>query len=232
MTTDNYPVIEERALPPIERRRMFRLPWRDPASLPGQAPGTVYVFEYDGCYQDPYSRRVSGSEAHVVDATAVSLIQLRDRLVTVRRSMPSARAGVNLVVSVAFRCVVFDPVVVANGGLTDLDSVLATHVASDRELATLGRAVRPERAADAVLRIEAQMRAHCTVNPADVKGVECVVAAVEVHAEETTASPVIPTDLFEPSLQEQAESLLQARFGRRAASSSSLMPGRGEDDHV
>jgi hypothetical protein len=220
VTAGNYPVIEERALPPVERRRRFRAPWRDPAGLPPQAPGTVYVFEHAGRYQGPYSRRVNGGEPYVIDATAVCLVQMRDRLVTVRRSMPSARAGVNLVVSATFRCVVTDPVVVARGGLTDLDSVLATHVAADRELATLGRIVRPERAADAVLRIEAQLRAHCTVNPADVQGVDCVVAAVEVHAEETT-SPIEP----ELSLYEQAESHLQARFGWRSAK-------RDEDEHA
>ncbi|HEY2792479.1 MAG TPA: hypothetical protein VGJ28_08995, partial [Micromonosporaceae bacterium] len=169
-TTDNYPVIDERALRPVERRA-FRVPRRDPDTLPPPAPGTVYVFEYHGCYQDPYSRRVLGTEAHVIDATAVSVVQLRDRVVTVRRSMPSAQPGVNLVVTVAFRCLVTDPVVVASGGLTDLESVLATHVAADRELATLGRGVRPARAADAVLRIEAQLRAHCLVNPPDVHGV-------------------------------------------------------------
>ena len=214
--------------------------WRNPADLPPLRSGTVYVFEYDGCYQDPYSRRVFGTEPHVIDATAVSLVQLRDRLVTVRRSMPSARAGINLVVSVAFRCVVTDPVVVANGGLTDLESVLATHVAADRELATLGRVVRPERAADAVLRIEAQLRAHCTVNPPDVKGVEAVVVAVEVHAEPTApngldlrAAGDLPAlaELSglgepEPSLYEQAETLLQARFGRRDG------PRRDEDEHA
>ena len=231
MTTGNYPVIEERALPHIERRRAFRAPRRDPADLPPQAPGTVYVFEYDGCYQDPYSRRVTGTEPHVVDATAVSLVQLRDRLVTVRRSMPSARVGVNLVVAVTFRCVVTDPVAVASGGLTDLNSVLATHVATDRELATLGRIVRPERAADAVLRLEAQLRAHCTVNPADIRGVECVVAAIEVHAEETAGISVVTASLMEadqmlsePTLHEQ----VQARFGRRTVARSPA----NEDEHA
>jgi hypothetical protein len=238
MTTGNYPVIEERALPPVARHRSFRALRRDPETLPPQAPGTVYVFEYDGCYQDPYSRRVFGTEPHVIDATAVSLVQLRDRVVTVRRSMPSARAGTNLVVSVAFRCVVTDPVVVASGGLTDLESVLATHVAADRELATLGRVVRPERAADAVLRIEAQLRAHCTVNPPDVRGVEAVVVAVEVHAESTAAGgrfglderalgDLFDVDPPEPSLYEQAASLLEARFGRRDSG-----PKRDEDEHA
>jgi hypothetical protein len=179
---DGYPVLEERPLPPVERR-LFRLPWRDVTQLPAQAPGAVYVFEYDGCFQDPYSRRVNGNELHVVDATAVSLIQLRDRLITVRRLVPSSRTSINLVVSVTFRCVVTDPISVAGGGLTDLDSVLSTHIAADRELATLGQTVRPERAADSVLRIEAQSRAHCTVNPTDVKGVECLIAAVQVHAQ-------------------------------------------------
>jgi len=227
MTTGNYPVIEERALPPIDRRRVFKAARRDPSTLPSQEPGSVYVFEYNGSYQDPYSRRVAGTESHVVDATAVSLVQIRDRLTTVRRSMPSGRAGANLVVSVTFRCVVTDPVRVAAGGLTDLDSVLATHVAADRELATLGRHIRPERAADAVLRIEAQLRAHCTVNPPDVIGVECVVAAVEVHAEdsagETIAAPLEP----ELTLHEQAETRLQALLGPRRT-----MPRRDEDDYA
>jgi hypothetical protein len=230
MTTDNYPVIEERSLAPVERARVFRAAWRDPASLPKQEPGSVYVFEYNGCYQDPYSRRVSGTESHVIAATAVCLVQIRDRLVTVRRSMPSTRAGVNLVVSVTFRCVVTDPVRVASGGLTDLDSVLATHVAADRELATLGRNIRPERAAEAILRIEAQLRAHCTVNPPVVLGVECVVAAVEVHAEATMAGTTMPVSIVpsepELSLHEQAESLISAKYGRRT------LPERNEDGNA
>jgi hypothetical protein len=232
MTSGNYPVIEERSLPPVDRPRPFRSAWRDPASLPPQEPGSVYVFEFDGCYQDPYSRRVNGREPHVIAATAVCLVQIRDRLVTVRRSMPSSRAGVNLVVSVTFRCVVTDPVRVALGGLTDLDSVLATHVAADRELATLGRHIRPERAAEAILRIEAQLRAHCTVNPPDVKGVECVVAAVEVHAEATVAGTTVPVNLapIEPelSLHEQVE----RRFGGRRVQPDALVAERDEDGYA
>lgn len=185
VSTDSYPVIEERALPPVERPWWLQLPWRDPASLPVYSPGAVYVFEFYGCYQDPYSRRVNGHERHVIDATAVSMVQMKDQLITVRRSLPSASVATNLVVSVTFRCLVTDPVSVARGGLCDLDTVLATHVAADRELATLGRNVWPTQAGESVLRIEAQLRAHCTVNPPDVNGVEAIVAAVEVHSEDS-----------------------------------------------
>ena len=181
MPAGEYPVLVERALVPVERR-LFRPPWRDPAGLPAQVPGAVYVFEYDGRYQDPYSRRVTGFEPHVLEATAVSQVQLRDRLLTVRRWIPSADSEVSLIVAVTFRCLVTDPVSVAGGGVSDLESVLATHVSADRELGTLGRDVPPDRAADTLLRVEAQVRAHCAVNPPETRGIEAIVAAVEVHA--------------------------------------------------
>ena len=75
---------------------------------------------------------------------------------------------------------------------------------------------RGHRVVHAVLRIEAQLRAHCLVNPPDVLGVEAVVAAVEVHAEETSPA----------SLYDQADALVRAGRGRRW----SAVPG--EDNHV
>ncbi len=237
MTTGNYPVIEERSLPPVARPRAFRNPWRDPAGLPPQQPGCVYVFEYDGYYRNPPTRRVTGREPYVVAATAVSLVQVRDHLLTVRRSVPSARAGANLLVSVTFRCVVTDPIRVAGNGLMALDAVLATHVAGDRELGTLGRDIRPEYAAAAVLRIEAQLRAYCTVNPPEIAGVDCVVAAVEVHAQSTATPSIatqssatdvtIPMMAIQPelSLHQQVESRLAGRFGQRR-----IEPQRDDED--
>jgi hypothetical protein len=178
-----YPVRGEQPLPPVIRRRLFRQPWRDPADLPPLAAGAVYIFEYDGRYRDPYARRVNGRELHVIDATAVALVDIRDRLITVHRAMTSARSDIDLLLTVTFRCSVTNPAAVAQAGLTDLETMLAAHVAADRELATLGRFVWPERVGDARLRVEAQLRAHCTVNPPDVLGVECTLAAVDIHAD-------------------------------------------------
>ena len=185
-----YPVLDEQALRPLGRRRAFRPVWRNPADLPPLRSGAVYVFEYDGRYRDPYARRVNGSELHVIDATAVALVEIRDRLITVRRTLTSARPGEDLLLVVNFRCTVTNPAAVAQAGLTDLETMLAAHVAADRELATLGRFIWPERAADGRLRVEAQLRAHCTVNPPDVKGVECTVAGVDMHADVPITVPI------------------------------------------
>jgi hypothetical protein len=185
-----YPVLDEQALRPLGRRRAFRPVWRNPADLPPLRNGAVYVFEYDGRYRDPYARRVNGSELHVIDATAVALIEIRDRLITVHRALSSARPGADLLLTVTFRCSVTNPAAVAQAGLTDLETMLAAHVAADRELATLGRFVWPERASEARLRVEAQLRAHCTVNPPDVVGVECTVAAVSIHADAQATVPI------------------------------------------
>lgn len=181
MTAGNYPVLAERALAPVRRPRAFRAPWRDPSTLPAQMPGSVYVFEYNGRYRDPYARLVHGSEQHVIDATAVSVVEVRDRLLPVVQTLPSARHGVDLAVTVTFRCKVTNPAAVAQAGLTDLMTILSAHVCADRELATLGRGIEPDRSNEARVRIEAQLRAHCDVNPPEVGGIACTLASVAVH---------------------------------------------------
>ncbi|HEY2791619.1 MAG TPA: hypothetical protein VGJ28_04650, partial [Micromonosporaceae bacterium] len=126
----SYPMLEERALPPVERRGLWRPLWRDPAGLPPLPAGAVYVFEYDGRYRDPYARRVNGSEPHVIDATAVCLVEIRDRRISVHRAMASARPGIDLLLSVTFRCSVTNPAAVAQAGISDLETMLAAHVAA------------------------------------------------------------------------------------------------------
>jgi hypothetical protein len=203
MMTGNFPVLGEQVLPPLGPARRFRARWRDPATLPQPGPGTVMVFEVAGRYGDPYARSVHGGEPHVVDATAVALVDLRERVIVVERTVPLARPGDTVTVAASFRCKVTNPAAAAQSGLQDLIGVLTEHLSGDRELGGLGHAVRPDRVADTQPRFEAQVRAYCTVNPPDVPGVSCVLGQVTLHPH-VTATPL--------TLAEEAEQWAQSTY--------------------
>ncbi|MHA6627851.1 hypothetical protein ACU61A_20635 [Pseudonocardia sichuanensis] len=135
MNTDRFPVVDERPLLHPERR-WLRGRWRDPAQLPVLPPGCVYVFTVDGRPETSQSAaRLTGREPLLTDATSVSIVNLRERVITTTAFLPSTDAAVDFVVRVAFSCQVVDAAVVAQYGATDLPEGIATWLRHDSHLA-------------------------------------------------------------------------------------------------
>jgi hypothetical protein len=183
-----YPVLEERRLGPVPRRGLLG-GRRDPLELPALDPGAVLVFEVEGQYRPPLTRRhLRGTEPDVVNAVAVSLVDVRARVVPVTLVIPTLRPGHDFVVRATFRCRVTDAAEVAQAGLTDVGSLLAEHLRQDRELFVLGgRETDLEEVVEARARIHSRLRAYCMVAPPQLPGLEVVLATVDVSHEEQGA---------------------------------------------
>src|SRR4051794_38098392 len=83
-----YPIVEELTLAP-PRRTIFGSR-RDVAELPQQRPGTVLVFATPGGHEVlSGARHFNGREDVIIDAVAVSVIDTRERIVTIPVELPS-----------------------------------------------------------------------------------------------------------------------------------------------
>ena len=182
-----YPVLEERRLGPVPRRGLL-IGRRDLLELPALDPGAVLVFEVDGEYRPPLTRRhLRGTEPDVVNAVAVSLVDIRARVVPVALAIPTLRPGREFVVRATFRCRVTEPAEVAQAGITDVRSLLTEHLRQDRELFVLGGDGDTEEVVEARARIHSRLRAYCMVAPPQLPGLEVVLATVDVSHEEQGA---------------------------------------------
>ena len=133
-----YPVVAEALLPVVEgvwyRRRR-----REPTEIPLARPGSVYVFRANGAFAIWDGQHVDYSDEVVVNARTVSMVDVRPRQLPIDIVIPSALPEEDFTVRSTFRCRVTEPAAVAEAGLTDLDVVLASHLASDDELGSVGR---------------------------------------------------------------------------------------------
>ena len=186
-------MLEERRLGPVPRRGLLS-GRRDLLELPGLDPGAVLVFEVDGEYRPPLARRhLRGTEPDVVNAVAVSLVDIRARVVPVTLLIPTLRPGRQFVVRATFRCRVTEPEEVAQAGITDVASLLTEHLRLDRELFVLGGEGDKrgdgdsEEVVEARARIHSRLRAYCMVAPPQLPGLEVVLATVDVSHEEQGA---------------------------------------------
>jgi hypothetical protein len=131
-----YPVLEERRLAPAGRRVFSRT--RDLTELPPQRPGTVLVFEVGSGYLAFTERRhLAGREDVVVNAVAVSVVDVRPQTITVQLNLPSLDPADEFIVLVDFHCEVVDPEQVAAGGLRDLTNTLRHYLRQDPALVQL-----------------------------------------------------------------------------------------------
>lgn len=204
-----YPVIAEVLLPRVERI-WYRRRRREPTDVPLARPGCGYVFKAHGEYVAYDDRHLSFTDAIVVAATSVSLVDVRSRNLPVDITIPSAVPDEEFLVRSIFRCRVTDPAMVARHGLTDLDVVLASHLASDDQLGSVGRQIATSRAHEARRLADIRVRALCLVAPPDVPGVEVTIVQVDV---------LIPADV-DPS----------ANLERRAGVSAGKPGGAGRGD--
>jgi hypothetical protein len=179
-TANPYPVIAERSLRPVPRK-LLRGARRDPAELPEQPPGTVLVFHAKGGYQAFSERRhLTGSEEAVVQAVAVSVVDVRARLVMVGIPIPSSDLAHDFPVQVTFRCTVRDAARVVEEGLWDLHTLLAAYLKEDLELPRMGL----EWGIEGIHRLRplvvARVKAFFEVVPPQIDGVQVELSSVDV----------------------------------------------------
>jgi hypothetical protein len=159
-----YPVVTEAVLPRAGRTWYGRRR-REPTDLPAARAGCGYVLETRGEYVNYGERPLDTADAAVVAATAISLVDTRSRLLAIDITIPSALPDEDFTVRSTFRCHVVDPAAAARAGLTDLDVVLASHLASDDQLGSVGRAFHVGRAHDVRQLADARVRALCIRRP-------------------------------------------------------------------
>lgn len=176
----SYPVLEERTLPAVPRR-FLRGGRRELAQLPEWRPGSVFVFD-TGRERIPLREHTHlvGTEEAVVDAVAVSVIDIRPRPVTAYLTLPSASAADDFTVRVTFRCQVTDPAVVAGHGPTDLAAQLERHLKRDRKLLGLGASHSIEQIADIRDLVESRVEAYWEYHPLQIPGLTVAFAATSV----------------------------------------------------
>lgn len=133
----NYPVVAEQQLSAVSRGWWARRRGRTDA--PGRPPGSVYVFQVGGQYRE-YPEDVPFDPCHpdVVDASSVSLVDIRSRLVEVRLAVPSASPADDFTIRASFTCAVTDAVSVARHGTVDVTVPLRAYLAGDGHLQRMG----------------------------------------------------------------------------------------------
>lgn len=180
MSEDPYPVIEERPLAAVARR-FFRTTRRDLADLPEARPGTLWVFDVGGHYEALDRRRLSGTEPVVLDAVAVSLVDIRPRRVPVELSIPSSSPADDFVFRADFRCRVTNPSMVVAAGLTDVTVPLHSYLKKDQILPVLGTGFTVDDITTFREEITARVFSYCEGDPPRIEGMEVALDAIAVR---------------------------------------------------
>jgi len=175
-----YPVLEERPLPAVQRK-FLRSGRRDLTELPQWRLGCVLVFHTG---RDRIALRehthLTGMEEAVVDAVAVSVVDIRPRPVTAQVVLPSASAADDFTIRVGFRCQVTDPEVAAGHGAFDLGRQLEEHLSRDRKLLGLGVSHSVEQIADIRDLVEARVEAYWEYHRLEVLGLSIAFTSTSV----------------------------------------------------
>ncbi|MCG8924689.1 hypothetical protein [Lentzea sp. CC55] len=162
------------------KRRVFSRR-RDVDELPPQVSGTVLVFETGGRYEAFTERRhLTGAEEAVVDAVAVSLVDVRQQLVTVDLPIPSSNPGNDFYVRVRFDCVVTHAETVVARRLTNVVQVLGEHLRRDRKLVELGIDHSIDELNAVRSMANARVTAYCTLEPPMIPGLSVKLSTVDV----------------------------------------------------
>jgi hypothetical protein len=176
----SYPVLCERPLPAVPHKFM-RSARRDLTQLPDRPMGCVLVFHVG--HQHVVFREnvhLSGTEEVLVGATAVSVVDLRARVLTAQVMLPSASAADDFTIRAGFRCQVTQPEVVAEHGVFSLPEQLECHLRGDRKLLGLGKSYRVEQIAAIRDMVEARVEAYWEYHPFTIPGLEVTFTSAEV----------------------------------------------------
>jgi hypothetical protein len=177
----SYPVIAEHILGMVEGAWWSRRRRRD--DVPPLPPGAVYVFRIGGNYR-PFPEGMVFDPAHpdVLDASSVSLVDTRARLVEVQRTLPSVSEADNFTVRASFTCQVTDPVVIARQGVLDVTVPLRAYLMGDSDLPRVSAGHRVEEVNAVRTEVTHRMTAYSAIVPPRVAGMSVEFVSAEVHA--------------------------------------------------
>ncbi|MFH9859034.1 hypothetical protein [Streptomyces sp. NPDC017202] len=179
----NYPVIAEHILATVQGTWWSRRRRRE--DVPPLPAGAVHVFRVGGNYRTfPEGMVFDPSHPDVLDASSVSLVDTRARLVDVERPLPSMSEADNFTVRASFTCQVTDPAVVARQGIIDVTVPLRAYLMGDSDLPRVSAGHRVEEIN--AVRTEAghRMTAYSAIVPPRVAGMSVEFVSAEVHASE------------------------------------------------
>ncbi|MFJ6075642.1 hypothetical protein ACIQFU_33235 [Streptomyces sp. NPDC093065] len=177
----NYPVIAEQVLATVQGAWWSRRRRRD--DMPQLPPGAVYVLRVGGNYR-PFPEGMVFDPAHpdVLDASSVSLVDTRARLVEVERTLPSVSEADNFTVRASFTCQVTDPAVIARQGVIDVTVPLRAYLMGDGDLPRVSAGHRVEEVNAVRTEVGHRMTAYSAIVPPRVAGMSVEFVSAEVHA--------------------------------------------------
>lgn len=199
-----YPVVSEYVLNAVGGQWFKR---RRREDMPQLLPGTVYVLRVGGDYrQYPEGLVFDPGHDDVLDASSVTLVDTRVKVVEIRRTLPSASEADRFTVSVSFSCQVTDPALVARRGVVDVTAPLSAYLAAEDELPRTTAGFRVEEINAVRAAAAHRVTAYTTVNPPRVAGMHVEFVGTEVHAAEDLRD-------WEQTLRQQrrTQELLQGR---------------------
>ncbi|MEX2973675.1 hypothetical protein [Streptomyces sp. C184] len=177
----NYPVVAEHVLGAVQGNWWSRRRRRD--DVPPLPPGAVYVFRVGGNYrQFPEGMVFDPSHADVLDASSVSLVDTRARMVEVDRTVPSVSEADHFTLRASFACQVIDPTVVARQGIIDVTVPLRAYLAGDSELPRVSAGHRVEEVNAVRREVSHRMTAYSAIVAPRVAGMSVEFVSAEVHA--------------------------------------------------
>ncbi|MFD9563227.1 hypothetical protein [Streptomyces sp. NPDC059994] len=177
----NYPVIAEHILATVQGTWWSRRRQRD--DVPELPPGAVYVFRVGGNYRTfPEGMVFDPSHLDVLDASSVSLVDTRARLVEVERTLPSVSEADNFTVRASFTCQVTDAAVIARQGIIDVTVPLRAYLMGDGDLPTVSAGHRVEEVNAVRTEVSHRMTAYSVIVPPRVAGMSVEFVSAEVHA--------------------------------------------------
>ncbi|GAA5000100.1 hypothetical protein [Kitasatospora paranensis] len=160
-----YPVMDERRLPAVPRKfwGSARRPLTD---LPAAGPGTALVLHVGGrCIAVTEGNRLTGAEEALLEATSVSLVDLRPRTFGVELNVPSADPADTFDIHVVFQARVDRAEIAAECGAIDLAAELRRYVRRDGKLLKIGSDYRVHEIAEVRELVEARVEAYCELLP-------------------------------------------------------------------
>ncbi|WP_369216160.1 hypothetical protein, partial [Streptomyces flavofungini] len=145
--------------------------------------GAVHVFRVGGNYRTfPEGMVFDPSHPDVLDASSVSLVDTRARLVEVERTLPSVSEADKFTVRASFTCQVTDPTVIARQGIIDVAVALRAYLMGDNDLPRASAGHRVEEVNAVRTEVSHRMTAYSAIVPPRVAGMSVEFVSAEVHA--------------------------------------------------
>ncbi|MFH8794225.1 hypothetical protein [Streptomyces sp. NPDC017941] len=180
----NYPVITEHVLESVQGTWWSRRRRRD--DVPTLPPGAVYVFRVGGNYRVfPEGMVFDESHPDVLDASSVTLVDCRARLVEVERTLPSVSEADIFTIRASFTCQVADPTVIARQGVIDVAVPLRAYLLGDSDMPKVSAGHRVEEINAVRAEVARRMTAFSAVVPPRVAGMSVEFVGVEVTASDS-----------------------------------------------